>query len=139
MIALDTNVISEFFRSAPDPRVLAWADQWEADDFAAPAVVVAELFRGVARLDAGQRRTRLESLIGTFLQSLGPDRVMPFDSHAAAHFGHVMADRQRSGRPLSTMDGLIAATCRASGLALATRNVGDFEMTGIALIDPWAN
>jgi predicted nucleic acid-binding protein len=139
VIALDTNLISELLRPSPDPGVVNWASRFEADEFAVPAVVLAELFRGVARLDPGQRRDRLERVIGEFLQSLGPRRVVPFDATAAAHFGHILAVRERSGRPVPTMDGLIAATCRANGLALATRTGDDFTQTGIELIDPWAD
>lgn len=60
-------------------------------------------------------------------------RVMPFDSAAAIAF----ADRRAAGQPISFPDCLIAATARAHGGPLATRNVGDFEGCGVRVIDPW--
>ncbi len=57
---------------------------------------------------------------------------MPTVEHA-----HVMSDGERSGMPVSPMDALIAATCRAHGATLATRNVQDFVSAGLQLVDPW--
>lgn len=48
-----------------------------------------------------------------------------------------MGDAKRSGRGLSSIDGLIAATAIAHDLTLATRNIKDFEGFGIDLINPW--
>lgn len=64
-------------------------------------------------------------------------RVVPFDESAAAHYADIVVRRERAGRPISTADAQIAATCRSHGATLATRNIDDFADTGIAIVDPW--
>lgn len=137
MIALDTNVISELMRREPDARVLAWADSLEDREIAVPLVVLAELFRGLNRLPDGARRRKLELALEAFLSRVDERRLLAFDLGGAVAFGAVMASREHAGRPLSVTDGMIAATCRAHRVTLATRNVRDFTGTGLHVLDPW--
>ncbi len=137
-ILLDTNVLSEILRLSPDPSVLAWFSRQRDDDLRVSAVTQAEMFLGVALLPPGKRRQRLqESMLGLFGNEFA-DRVLPFDGPAVAHYVEVVATRRRAGRPLSQFDAQIAAIALQNGLALATRNVKDFEGCGLRLIDPWA-
>ena len=64
-------------------------------------------------------------------------RVLPFDSAAAVAFAAIFVNRQSAGRPISFPDCQIAATARAYGAVMATRNVADFEGCGIDVVDPW--
>ena len=137
MIAVDTNVVSELMRRQPDPAVVEWADGVDGAELCVPAIVAAELVRGLERLPVGATRHRLEHALDAFFGRLGDDRVLPLDARGAVEYGRVMADRERAGRPTSTMDALIAATCLAHGVALATRNVKDFDGSGVRLLDPW--
>jgi len=63
--------------------------------------------------------------------------IHPFDADAAVWYATIVAQRDRLGLPIDGFDGQIAAICRTHGAALATRNVKDFEETGIDVIDPW--
>jgi predicted nucleic acid-binding protein len=63
---------------------------------------------------------------------------VPFDTAAAEQYAEIITDRERLGRPVSAADAQIAAVCRARGAGLATRNVGDFDRTGIEVFDPWS-
>lgn len=137
MIAVDTNVVSELMKRQPEPAVIEWAGRVDDAELAVPAVVAAELVRGLERLPPGAKRLGLERSLDAFFRRLGDDGVLPFDARGAVEYGRVMADRERAGRPTSTMDALIAATCRAHGAALATRNVKDFTGSGVRLLDPW--
>lgn len=138
MIAVDTNVVSELMTLQPDTAVVRWAVSLADEEIAIPAVVVAELLRGLARLPAGAKRRRLEGALDAFFQRLGEDRILSFDTRGAVEFAHVMSSRDQAGAPVPTMDALIAATCRAHGATLATRNTKDFVGTGIEVIDPWS-
>jgi len=60
-----------------------------------------------------------------------------FDLAAAEQYGAVMSHRRRIARPLSILDGQIAATARAHGCGIATRNIRDFEDCGLDLINPF--
>ena len=137
MIAVDTNVISELMKVQPDPTVLEWAGTVEDAELTVPVVVAAEVLRGLDRLPSGPRRVRLETALDAFFARLGDGRLLSLDARGAVEYAHVMTGRERAGRPMSTMDALIAATCRAHGASLATRNTKDFIASGVHLIDPW--
>lgn len=137
MILLDTNVLSETMRPDPERAVLSWLDDQDATSLYVTAVTEAEIRYGLAILPPGRRREELsaaaEQALGLYL--LG--RILPFDSAATRAYAEIAAARRATGRPISQADGQIAAIARAKGAALATRNTGDFEGCGLALIDPW--
>jgi predicted nucleic acid-binding protein len=137
VIVLDTNVISELARRAPDPGVLSWLDCLEVSDVATTAVTAAELRYGVARLPEGHRKRELAVVIRGILTEDFHGRVLPFDEHASVRYADIVADRERIGRPIGVADAQIAAICRDSGTPLATRNTADFEETGVELVNPW--
>lgn len=136
MIILDTDVISELARPTPDQQVLAWVD--DQDEVAMTATTLAELLYGVARLPDGARRSRLAEGIRAIINDELGGQVIAFDRTAASHYADIVAGRSRTGRPMGIADGQIAATCRARGATLATRNVRDFEDVGIVVVDPWS-
>ena len=138
MIVLDTNVVSELMRSAPADLVVEWVDRQSAVEVHLTAITVAELLYGVGRLPEGQRKAKLSRSIDAMLSDDFDHRVIPFDATAAAHYADIVVRRERIGRPISTADAQIAATCRSHGAILATRNTDDFADTGIEIIDPWA-
>ncbi|HEX4344860.1 MAG TPA: type II toxin-antitoxin system VapC family toxin [Solirubrobacteraceae bacterium] len=137
MIVLDTNVLSELMRRQPAARVVTWVDEQAADGLAVTAITVAELLHGVARLSRGARKTELAAAVAALVHEDFSGRVLPFDCEAAEHYADVVAERERQGRPISTADAQIAAISRCRGAVLATRNVRDFEATGIEVLDPW--
>ncbi|MHA6802419.1 PIN domain-containing protein [Salinifilum ghardaiensis] len=138
MIVLDTNVLSEVIRPTPDADVLAWLDSLPATEVATTAITAAELLHGASRLPEGQRRSSLTAAVHALINDDFHGRVEPFDASAAAHYAAVVSERCALGRPISAADAQIAAICRARAAVLATRNVKDFEDTGVELVNPWA-
>ena len=67
------------------------------------------------------------------------NRILPFDSAAARAYAEVAAERRHAGRPIGEADCQIAAICRARGAVLVTRNMRDFQCTGIEVVDPWVD
>ena len=65
-------------------------------------------------------------------------RILPFDSAAARAYAEIAANRRRAGRPISEADCQIAAISRSRGAVLVTRNVRDFQGTGVDIVDPWS-
>lgn len=137
MILLDTNVLSELIRPAPDEGVTEWLDSLDTAMVATTAITVAELLYGVARLPAGRHKTQLGEAISGLVEEDFEGRVESFDAPAAAHYADIVSKRETAGRPISVTDAQIAAISRKRKATLATRNPGDFKDTGIALLDPW--
>lgn len=137
MIVLDTNVLSEFMRTQPDTRVLAWVDTQPAMDLAISAVTVAEILHGIARLPVGKRRQKLEAHAMAMFEEDFAGRILPFDAHAAVEYATLVASAELKGRVSSMAGAQVAAICRSHRASIATRNVRDFEMSGVEVINPW--
>ena len=133
-ILLDANVVSEAVRPVPDARVLSFlravTGAWLS------VVVLHELEFGLQRLDAGRRRERLQRALAEVVTRYG-DRVLSVDREGALLAAVMRVQAQRAGRVLHLADALIAGTAMAHDLAVATRNVGDFEGLDVPVINPW--
>ena len=88
-------------------------------------------------MDAGRKRDALAEWLATDLPGRFENRVITVNEAIALAWGDLMGIAKRSGRGLSSMDGLIAATAIVHDLTIATRNVKDFEGFGIEIVDPW--
>lgn len=123
-------MISEFARPAPDPAVVAWMATVPDAALRISALTVGEIHKGAELLEPGPRRDRVEAWLSS-LHATYADRILPVDTRVAAAWGRL----RRTGRP--PIDSLLAATALCHGLHLATRNVRDFDGTGVLLINPW--
>lgn len=137
MIVLDTNVLSETLRPAPDALALAWLAQQPRSALFTTTVTRAELLYGVRLLPDGQRKAALmEAIHGIFASDMA-GQVLGFDNDAADAYAEIAASRKLAGKPISQFDAMIAAIAKSRGASLATRNVKDFVDCGITVIDPW--
>ena len=137
MIILDTNVISEPLRQAPESRVIEWINAQAIETLYLSAITVAELRFGVASLSAGKRRDRLQESLEKQALPLFAGRVLPFDMSASHSYGELMAKARNSGLAIGTADGYIAATAAANGMIVATRDTSPFKAAGVDVINPW--
>ncbi len=138
MLVIDTNVASELMRPVPTPTVAAWIAERDATEMYLTAVSEAELRFGVAILPAGRRRNALEAAMCRWLDLGFAERILPFESAATRAYAEIAASRRQAGRPIGEADCQIAAISRSSGAVLVTRNVQDFQGTGVEVVDPWA-
>ena len=130
---LDTNVISEWVKPAPDAAVLKLLQRHQAAcAMAAPSLEV--LAYGFARLAPGRRRDQLESWLTGLAQRLP---VLPFDAQAAWWLGVERARLARAGIQRSHADGEIAAVAVMAQLKLVTRNVKDFAAVDGLVVECW--
>ncbi|MBB5278752.1 hypothetical protein HNR26_004866 [Rhizobium rosettiformans] len=137
-LLLDTNVLSEVTKPSPDEGVLRWIHGLDEDRTFISIVSIAEIRRGVALMDSGRKRDALGEWLAHDLPQRFENRIIPVEGPVALAWGDLMALAKRSGRGLTSMDGLIAATAVAHQLTLATRNTKDFEGFGVDIINPWA-
>lgn len=134
---LDTNVVSEWTRPAPNLTVLHWLDEIDEDRVFMSVVTVAELRRGAALMVAGRRRTELDRWFREELPARFERRLLPIDRPIAESWGDLMAQARQQGFGLSLMDAFLAATAQVRDLTLVTRNVRDFSRLGLTLLNPW--
>jgi hypothetical protein len=137
MILLDTNVVSALMAPAPPRSVIEWLNRQESVTVHLSTITIAEIAFGVAVLPEGRRRRSLAERFDTFVVEGFEQRVLDFDRRAALLYGDVMSRRRAMGRPLSALDGQIAAIARANHLSVATRNVRNFEHCDLDLINPF--
>jgi hypothetical protein len=137
MIILDTNVVSDSSHLRSHPSVQDWLSRQRQTDLFICTPVVAELSYGIERLPTGTRRSFLEEWLARLENEGFPNRVLTFDRRAAHEFGKVLHLRTTKGRPIKTMDALIASIAKAEGAAVATRDIADFTGLGLELVNPF--
>lgn len=136
-LLLDTNVISEWVKPQPNPRVVAWLQEVDEEQVFLSVGSLAEISRGIELMPPGKRRDRLFSWLTVDLPARFAGRLLGIDSRIAQTWGRVMARGQRAGINVGTFDALFAATAQVHGLTLVTRNIPDFLKLGIPLLNPW--
>ena len=138
MLVLDTNVASELMRPEPASEVPNWISERDATEMFLTAVSEAELLYGIAIIPAGRRRDMLAAAMTRWLDLGFSERILPFDSSAARAYAEIASEKRRAGRPIGEADCQIAAISHSRGAVLVTRNVRDFEGTGVDVVNPWS-
>lgn len=136
MILVDTNVWSELAKPEGDPAVLAWLEANDGD-LALSTLVMAEIQYGLELPKAAHKRAALILWLRG-LEERYWSRVWHFDADDARSFGRLAASTEVKKRDPQVIDLQLAAQALARGAAVVTRNVRDFEWTGVTVIDPWA-
>ncbi|MHB8736883.1 MAG: PIN domain-containing protein [Terriglobales bacterium] len=134
---LDTNVLSEPLKPSPEARIQAWLAQVPASRLHISAITLGEIRRGIALLAEGSHRARLEHWMEHELREWFGGRILAIDAPVAETWGSLRVMTARLGRTLPVLDSLIAATALHFTLTLVTRNVRDFQETGVRLFNPW--
>ena len=124
-------------RTRPEAAVVAWLDRQPADSVWLSSITVFETRFGLALLPKGRRRSGLERAFESVLTDDLANRVLDFDSVAAATAAQLAADRQQAGRAVDLRDTLIAGIALARRATIATRNTKHFEGLDVPVINPW--
>jgi predicted nucleic acid-binding protein len=135
---LDTNVVSEAIKSVPDPTCFAWLHQ-HVENSLITTVTLGELRYGVERLPEGKRKRDLGRKLDFVWEDFG-ERILDFDSAAAAEFGRYVAEVESAKGAQAVESGdvrdfQIAAIARAHGFAVASRNTRHFAF--IRCVNPF--
>ena len=133
-LLIDTNIISEVRKGdRGDPAVSTWWNGVSEDDLWLSSLVLGEIRKGVelARRRDPRRAEALEVWLTDVMSRFG-NRVLPVDTAVAEQWG-----RMNAVRPLPVIDGLLAATAKANGLTLVTRNVADVAELDVDVLNPF--
>jgi predicted nucleic acid-binding protein len=136
MILLDTNVLSELMRPAPDPAVLGWMALQKAAALYVTALSCAEILAGIALLPDGRRRQRLADLADGMFRGDFAGRILAFDQTAASAYAAIIAERSRAGKRINAIDAMIAAIARVNGAMIASRD-NDLSGCSVPVVNPW--
>jgi tRNA(fMet)-specific endonuclease VapC len=134
---LDTCVISDLVAKRPNPGVVEWIDAVEDDRLFLSVITLGEVKRGIEKLPDSRRRSTLDEWLNEALLLRFRGRILHIDHRVMLRWGSLTASLELAGRKLPAMDSLIAATSLEHDLQLVTRNVSDFDGTGLVVHDPW--
>ena len=121
----------------PEIAVVEWLDRQPAQSIWITSITLFEAHLGIALLPKGKRRQALEAAFAQLMDTDLENRVLDFDSDAAAQAATLAAQRQRAGRPVDLRDTQIAGIALARRATLATRNAKHFQGLSVAVVDPW--
>lgn len=134
---LDTNIISEMNKPMPNVNVLAWLNQNPLAFIS--SVTKAEMLFGLEKLDNGKRKNDLTALINEVL-AVFDNCILPFCEKSANHYGKIIVQRQKQGKPILMADALIASIALANHLTVVTRNTKDFvDIDDLIVLNPFNN
>jgi tRNA(fMet)-specific endonuclease VapC len=131
---LDTNILSEPLRAAPDDAVMKRLQRHERA-LCTASVVWHELLFGAARLPDGKRKITIERYLHDVVSPSLP--VLAYDGNAAAWHASERARLAARGLTPPFVDGQIAAVARVHGLVLVTRNVADYRFFEGVAVEDW--
>jgi predicted nucleic acid-binding protein len=132
---LDTNVLSESVRPAPNAQVVGWMVDNAAQLYTS-AFSIAEIHFGIELLQQSRKKTRLSQWLGD-LQEVMVGRILRFDTQVALVWGSLQARLQRTGSKMQTEDSYIAAIALHHGLTVATGNTRDFDRVDVQVFNPF--
>lgn len=131
---LDTNVISELVRPKPAKVVLDWFENIPSEALHISVLTLGEIRKGVEQMPDGMRQEKLRLWLEHDLVDWFGARVLPVDMPIADRWGRLLA---LVGRPVPSIDSLLAATALHHELRVVTRNQKDFDYPGLQVVNPW--
>jgi toxin FitB len=133
---LDTCVISELVKLAPSSRVVNWINNIPSERLFLCSLTIGEIRKGLTKLPESKKKEKLTDWLNTLLENY-QDRIYPIDITVAENWGVIQGKAENEGMPMSSIDGLIAATSHTHNLILVTRNEKDFQASNLSIINPW--
>ncbi len=134
---VDTNVLCELAKPQPDGDVLAWFAKHEPHLYIS-SISIGEIRKGLELLPKGKRKTALQAWFKVVCERM-EGRILSFNTSTAHVWGQLVANLETKGLPIPTLDSQIAATAQRHNLTIVTRNVPDFQNTGLKILNPFAS
>jgi toxin FitB len=133
MYLVDANVLSEPTKDMADSKVVAWLNANESN-LVVDSIIIGELRIGILALPRGRKRDRLEQWYESLVETID---CIPWDATVSQRWAALVVELKRKGKTVPLLDGMIAATALQHELIVATRNVRDFQKTGVKTFNPF--
>jgi toxin FitB len=134
---LDTNVISEPRRPAPNAGVARFFENHPIEQLYVSEITFAEIRFGIERLPDPRRRTEITEWLDHELRPMFDGRTLPVSEDVILRWRLLVEDGRKERYTYQEPDAFLAATALHHGLTLVTRNTRDFERAKVPLLDPW--
>jgi len=135
-VLLDTCVLSGLRHPTHTTLLKNAMEFFDAKDLFLSVISIGEITKGIALLPASKKKSELQNW-ALQLENVYTDRLLNITSEVVHIWGELTAQAKLKGISIPTSDGLIAATALTHGLHVMTRNVVDFQSTGVLLLNPW--
>jgi predicted nucleic acid-binding protein len=134
---IDTCVISEIVAKQPNERVIEWIDSVDPEQVYLSVVTIGELQKGIERLPTSKRKAALTEWLHDDMFQRFHGHILDLDTEAMLAWGTLTGRLEAAGKPIPTMDSLIAALALHGNFTLVTHNIADFQHTGVPIFNPW--
>lgn len=121
----------------PTTKVIDWLNHQHTEELFISTITIAEISYGLGVLPESKRKLILSNQFYQFTREAFFNRILIFDENAAHFYGKIMADQKKIGKSMSVTDGQIAGIAATNNYQLITRNIKDFEHTGLSLLNPF--
>ncbi len=136
---LDTCVISEVIKPKPSSKVLVWLKQQDEKNLYLSALTFGEIEKGIEKSADKRRKNKLRLWVEEDLKQRFEGRVLQIDIKVASKWGEMQGKSEMAGKPLPSIDGLIAITGLVNNCVVVTRNISDMQQSSVELLNPWGN
>jgi len=134
---LDTCVISEIMRPQPDKNVILWMQSQNEDNLYLSVLTFGEIEKGIEKAPNETKKRKLKLWVDEDLKKRFEGRIISIDLNISAKWGVIQGAAELLGRPMSTIDGLIAVSGLVHHCIVVTRNISDMEQSSAELLNPW--
>ena len=136
---LDTVVVSELRKRRCDPRVKKWSETQAPERLFLSRVTLAEIRFGIEQVVDVSFRGELTTWLDRSLRPWFAERILDVDEDVLVEWRRMVARGRAINHTFSQPDLFIAATAAVHDLAVVTRNVTDFRIANVPVLDPWSH
>ena len=134
---LDTCVVSELIRSTANENVVSWMENVNEEDLYLRVLTLGEIEKGIEKAIDVKRKRTLQLWVENDLKQRFEGRIIAIDLNIAVKWGATQGMAELLGKPMPTIDGLIAISALVNNCIVVTRNVSDMEQSTVEILNPW--
>lgn len=134
---LDTCVISEIIKPVPNEKVITWLQSIDENNLYISVLTFGEIEKGIEKLVDGSKKQTLRLWLEDDLKHRFENRIIQIDLDVALKWGQIQAMAEKTGKPIPSIDGLIAVSALVNNCTVATRNDADMIQSTAELFNPW--